>query len=100
MKDALVQPIDLFTSKGLLVPRALVNPNKKTFVLSIINMGTQSIRIHKNTIIANLNPIPNEQKLDIVHEKREQCSSATSQNIHEGKIIPDTHREIRGLRTS
>ena len=52
-----VEPANYLTSKGCFVARTLVNPDCENVVMSLVNLGDQTVKINQNSVLGKLEDI-------------------------------------------
>ena len=52
-----VEPANYLTSKGCFIARTLVNPDCENVVMSLVNLGDQTVKINQNSVLGKLEEV-------------------------------------------
>ncbi|XP_061190394.1 uncharacterized protein LOC133198299 [Saccostrea echinata] len=79
-KYGLVEPKQIVNVNGLLMAKTLVDPKKEKIVISLLNLTNRSVKINRNTCIANLEPVESVHQVE-PHSKTQTKSSKLPEHL-------------------
>lgn len=89
----LVEPKQIVNINGLLMAKSLVNPKKDEISISLLNLTNRSVRLNKNTCIADLEPVESVHYI----EPQSQTHSKISKLLdHLSTLLNKVSDELNG----
>lgn len=63
--EGMVEPNTCVAKQGLLMAKVLVDPSRKEITLSVLNLGSQRVKLQQNTIVGELSPVGGVHVLEV-----------------------------------
>lgn len=89
----LVEPKQIVNVNGLLMAKTLVNPKKDEISISLLNLTNRSVRLNKNTCIADLEPV---ESVHYIEPQSQTHSKISKLPDHLSTLLSKVSDELNG----